>query len=322
MIFTLLLALASAGEGIVDRIAAVVNNDVISLSEIYDIGSEYIEDGCPEPRDPPCLEDAERNVLDALIQRSLMRQELIKLGYDVTRADVDTIILQVIADYQFPDQAALREEVERTGSTWAEYRDKLREDVRTQRFNELVLRNRVTITEDEITDRFQRRIRDLETPLIAKITAFGYSLPASISAEQRIAFVTEFRALFEGVRNGARTWESVVEEYDTGNMSRAFAGTSYQRDDLAPALGEIAFNTEVGDIGEPVMIGGMLFGVRVDAREEVAVDAPSLESLREDLTQEIFLEKLADAEEAWFESAKRLAAIRVLLPDPQDASTP
>jgi hypothetical protein len=37
------LAVATADAGVVDRVAAVVNDDVIVLSEVYDLGADYIE---------------------------------------------------------------------------------------------------------------------------------------------------------------------------------------------------------------------------------------------------------------------------------------
>lgn len=320
LLLALLLHPAAAEERTLDRIAAVVNEDVIALSQVYELGSDYIQDNCGD--DPSCRTEAELSVLDALVRQSLMRQDLVRLGYDARPEDVDLAIEQVMAEYGFPDREALRQEVERTGVSWEEYRSKLSDDIRLQRFQGIVLRNRVTLTDDELQDRYQRRLRTLESPLVARLSAFGYHLPTTVTPEERVAFVTEFVRLFASVRQGARTWESVVAEYDTAGMARAFGGRAFRETDLTGPLATAAFTTPVGEIADPLLVGGVLYGVRVDARDEAPVDPPSFESLKDELAQELFEEKLTDAEESWYEVARRQAAIRLLLLPPPPPEEP
>ena len=56
-----------------DRIAAVVNDDVITLSEVYELGAEFISEAALTP---DARREAEINVLDSLVLRSLVSQEL------------------------------------------------------------------------------------------------------------------------------------------------------------------------------------------------------------------------------------------------------
>ena len=81
----------------VDRVAAVVNDEVIALSEVYDLGDSYIRQACPRMQ-PDCITQAEVQVLESLIQRSLIRQELYRLGMQVTAEEIDRTIDQVGRD--------------------------------------------------------------------------------------------------------------------------------------------------------------------------------------------------------------------------------
>ena len=47
----LLLAL-TAQAGVVDKIAAIVDDEVIALSEVYELGGDFITENCP-PASPP-----------------------------------------------------------------------------------------------------------------------------------------------------------------------------------------------------------------------------------------------------------------------------
>lgn len=305
---------AWASEGvIVDRIAAVVNDDVITLSDIYLLGSGAIEEACPPTSAPECRAELELEVLDALVRRTLIRQELVRLEYDVGAEDVDAAIQQILREYNLPDRETLRVEVERGGITWTDYREELTEQLRQQRFQELVLRTRVSLTEEEVRDVYQRRIREVETPLVARLSAFGYVLPRDVSSDEMIAFIREFRAIFATVASGGRTWESVVEEYDTAKVGRVFNDKPFARSELNEALGAAAFDTPIGQIAEPVLANNVLYGIRVISREEGAPDVPPFEEVQRDIQEAVFLDKLADAEDEWYEVARRQAAVRVLL---------
>ena len=60
----------------VDRIAALVNDEVISLSEVYDFGGDAIEQACGSFGGSECRLREERSGLDELVRRTLIRQEL------------------------------------------------------------------------------------------------------------------------------------------------------------------------------------------------------------------------------------------------------
>ena len=89
--FSLLFSLFSWGAP-VDRIAAVVNSEVITLSEVYDLGTEFI---MKEVLSVEARRAAELKVLDSLIQRKLISQEMQNLGLDVTEEELQKSIADV-----------------------------------------------------------------------------------------------------------------------------------------------------------------------------------------------------------------------------------
>jgi parvulin-like peptidyl-prolyl isomerase len=300
----------------------VVNDDVITLSDIYDLGSDAIDSACPPNSIPRCRREVEHQVLDALVRRALMRQELVRLEYDVGSSDVDAAIQQILKEYDLPDRETLRGEVERGGMTWDTYREQLMEQLRVQRFQELVLRSRVSISQEEVKDVYQRRIRDVEAPEVAQLSAFGFVLPRDITPAERVKYVTEFSALFRTVAEGGRTWESVTEEYDTAKIGRLFEGQEFAQADLNEALATVAFATPIGQIADPVLANNVLYGVKVLDRREGEAQIPDFKEVEAELQQVIFRDKLDAAEDEWFEVASRQAAIKVMLTPVDPGATP
>ena len=313
LILALLLPATVARAAVVDRIAAVVNDEVVTLSEIYELGSEFVAETCGEAPEPNCRFQVEVQVLESILQRKLVRQELVRLGYDVTAADVDALIQDVMRQYDFADREALREEVERSGIPWDTYREQLAEQRREQVFAETVLRARVTISEDELRDQYQRFVRTTGRPLIAEIDGFGWIVPDDHTEAQTAEKLAEFTALFETVRAGKLSWEQVISDYDSAGAAGLFASQSFQQGKLNEALSAVVFAGTVGEVQAPILAGPVLYGVRIKSRVEGEADVPPFEEAKEQLTEQLFMKKLGDAQQEWFEVAKRQAAIEVLI---------
>lgn len=317
---------ASAAERVLDRVVAVVNDDVIALSELYEVGSDYVAESCPAPVDAKCRADMELEILEALIRGELQRDELVRLGSDVSEDEISRQIDEMVLQYGFADRAAFRAEIEAQGASWESYRKhQIEAQLRTARFQQVVLQGRVTVSEDEIRDAYQRAARSPDAPMVARIQAFGYRVPDP-SPDVLAAKVQELHDVLVQVRAGERTWTEVAAAWDTAQVGGAFEGHPFRREELQDALAIAAFDTEVGTYAEPVLVGDILFGVHVLSRERGTIELPPFDAVRDSLEQQLFMQKLELAAEEWYQAARRRAAIRVLLtpstPAPAPAATP
>ena len=118
----------------VDRIAAVVNDEVVTLSEVYDLGREFIAERVGSaPDDPHARRSAELEVLDSIVRRRLVTQEMRRLQLEVTDVEVDRAIDDV-ARRHGADRKKVRDEIERSGMSWTQYRTQIRETLQDQKF--------------------------------------------------------------------------------------------------------------------------------------------------------------------------------------------
>ncbi|HHO49668.1 MAG TPA: hypothetical protein ENK18_02070 [Deltaproteobacteria bacterium] len=294
----------------VDRIAAVVNDEVIALSEVYELGGEFFAERCPQGGDS-CLLDLELEILDVQIRRTLIRQELDRLDLQVTASDVDQAIDDTIRQYpQISDRAGLRAEVEAQGQRWDQYREELFEFLRTQRFQGRLLAPRISLNDDEVRDRFKRESRKMTKPT-ATVSGFGIVVPQDADQDQIVQITTDAVALVAALNAGELAWEDAVEEHDLADVSSMF-GREVVQGELVEGLDAVIFSAEVGVVQPPLRLGTMLFIVRVDARGERALTLP-FEEVEEQIRNQMFQEKLTEAEEEWYQRARREATIEVKL---------
>lgn len=305
-----LLPMAAAQAGVVDRIAAVVDEEVIALSEVYELGGNYIYERCGDDR--ACMRQMELEVLDALIKRELIRGELNRLQLQVTGEEIDQTIDRIVRDNGLDSRDALRSRLEAEGTSWETFRSEIAERLRTQRFQQRVIAPRVIIHDDEIRDLYQRTVRR-GAALEAELSALGIIIPADADAARADEIIAETRKLVAAINAGRISFEEAVAQYDQAGLNELVGTRPVRQGTLTPAIDELAFNAEIGTVQPPVRVGNLLFVVRVDERTMGSSAVPSLEEMEAQLRNELFQEKVVQAEEQWYQRARRQATIHVLL---------
>ncbi len=303
---------AHADQVVVDRIAAVVGDEGITLTEVYALGGDFIEEAASEGG-PGGRRSAELDVLDALVQRRLVSQEISRLGLDVTDTELDHTI-DDISGRNGLDREQLRLEVERSGLPWEEYREELRENLKQLKFNQAVIQPRITVNEDELIDAYKRRVRSAELPRIVDLGALFIEVPpeadeATVAdAQQRAeSAVARVRAGEEFAAVSAELDESVY------GAQGGVMGT-YKQGELVESLNEPAFGAEVGRVTDPVAMPGGIWVLYVfDSRTQ---EPPTFESLREQLLQEVYSGRIEEETEVWTRQARRRSTIDVKMEPP------
>lgn len=144
-----LLTPAAAGNQPLDRIVAVVNDDVILQSELNDALASVQQQYAGHTEQLPPMNVLQQQVLNRLILMRLQTQKAQEQGIRVSDADVDQAIAGVAQQNKLtPDQ--LRVEVERSGASFAAFRQQLADQIMVQRLHQSVVKDSVSITDSEI----------------------------------------------------------------------------------------------------------------------------------------------------------------------------
>jgi peptidyl-prolyl cis-trans isomerase SurA len=306
------LAWAFAADGVVDRVVAVVDEDIVLLSDVYDLGGDFVKQSCTRPfNQARCVYEAETQILDTLVKRSLIKRELDRLSTPVTSTDVDQAIDSIVRDYGMANRDALRGEVEASGLTWSAYRQQLRDQLMVQRFQQRVLLPRVTVADDEVKDLYDRTARS-EAGEALVLDAFGVVLPPE-GQEETIALVDD---LVERLNAGDIDFEIARREYDAAGLGAALGGRPYKKGELAPAIDAVVFDAPMDVVLDPIRVGSVLMVVRVVGKEAVEGDVKPFEEVAPALRNQLTMQRVEEAEETWYQRMRREVAVQVLLEEP------
>jgi peptidyl-prolyl cis-trans isomerase SurA len=142
---------SNSGQQPIDRIVAVVEDDVILQSELNDAVAAIQQQYANQPGQLPPIDVLRRQVLDRLVLMKLQLQRADDQGIRVSDADVDQAV-QAVASQNKMTSDQLRGAVEQSGMSYAAYRHQLHDQLVVQKLHENVVRSSVSVTESEINN--------------------------------------------------------------------------------------------------------------------------------------------------------------------------
>lgn len=143
-------------EKLIDRVAALVNDEVITLSEVRAAAEPALHALPPDVDHDAAYTEAMRQALDALIGETLLEQETRKREIAITEAEIDRAIIEVRRQHGLTD-SQFRQAIQAQGYTWEAYRDELKGQLERYRLLGAEVQSRVEITDEDIQSHLGRQ---------------------------------------------------------------------------------------------------------------------------------------------------------------------
>ena len=148
----------SAGAQLVERIVAVVNDDIITLSELntavtpYAVGVKSRRYDAQKER--KLLYTLREQVLNQLIDEKLTQQEIERAGISVSDMEIDGMIERIKEARYYTDEE-LRAGLKQQGLTMADYRARLKDQILRSKMVNLEIKSKIVITQDDINSYYE-----------------------------------------------------------------------------------------------------------------------------------------------------------------------
>jgi peptidyl-prolyl cis-trans isomerase SurA len=268
LLFSLLLGTLARAE-LVDRIAAIVNNEIIPLSEVEKRAAPELarldqEAGGAERSQKRAA--LLKRTLDALIDERLVDSELRELKVTITDKDVDAAVEEVKKSYNINDEQ-LTQAVAREGYTISEYRETMRKQIgRYKLINEKV-RKSIKVSEADVQSEYDRMThsegQDYEVHVRHILIAVARNAsPTEVENARVKAAAVAREARREGV-----DFSQLARERSEGSSSTDGGDLGFfKRGTMVPEFEKVAFGLKPGEVSDPVRTQ---FGWHVLKLEEI-----------------------------------------------------
>src|SRR5471032_2794143 len=134
---------------LLDRIVAVVNEDVITRCDLDDrlkvVTTQLRQQGTP----PPATDVLEKQVLDRMIYAKVQLQLAKETGLRVDDGQLDKAIARIAEDNKI-SPVQLRETLEKDGIGFAKFREDIRDEIVMARLREREVDNKITVADSEV----------------------------------------------------------------------------------------------------------------------------------------------------------------------------
>lgn len=287
LLISLQLPAISGASVLVDKIAAVVNNEIITLSELEketakanELSEEKVD---------------KRFILERLIDEKVLNMAATKQGISISDEELDYAMDQVKSQFG-TDEEAIQEELKKQNITEEDLRDQIKTQMLTRRLIDTEMQGRIAITEDEILEYYRTNYGEVEYGSQVRIAHI------LIPFDEKDSYVTAVKVSKEA--QSGEDFSRLAREYSKDSVSASNGGDLgyFKKGDLMFEIESVVENMNEGDITDPIETSAGYHIVKVLEKRETS--QASLGGYREQIKQAIYNRKSQEFLKDWVDKRR------------------
>ena len=303
----------AVGARLVERIVAVVNDDIITLSELNTALTPFAarvkSSGYTADKERKLLYTVREQVLNQLIDETLAKQEVKRANINVGEMEIDAMI-ERLKESRFYTDEEFRAALKQQGLTMADYRTRLKEEIMRSKLVNLEVKSKIIITHDDIKTYYDSHADAYAGEKKYHLRNIIMVVPALADTIEKNEIHQKMETVVAKLKAGA-SFESLAREYsqspiakEGGNLGTFNAGS------LSPQIQAALKNLKKGEY-TPMLDtdqGFQIFYVENILNDKVRTLEEASGEIREALYKEI-----VDREfEKWLQGLRKRSHIKII----------
>lgn len=296
----LLLAMPFSGRAeTVDRIAAVVNNDIITTFQL-DKEMARRQDGGSSPEE-------RRQALEALIEESLIAQRVAALGLKISEEELEAAVQDVQKQNKLTREQ-LVEALRLQGMDFAEYRESLRRQILRFKLLGREVQAKVEVTNQEVRDYFREHIDEFREAPNVRLHHLTFPIPARATGEQIETIRRQAEEALVRLRAGEE-FTTVLLTYSADRRAQGGELGTFQAGELSAAFEAAVRPLQEGEVSEVVETPQGFHLLQVTERNPGRVR--QFDSAKDEITKILTERNTEERFRQWSEELRKKAYIDV-----------
>jgi len=302
---------------VIDGVAAIVNNEVVTISQVRElIGAR--ERAMREAYRGPDLADKIKEMrlaaLKDLVDRQLILQEFRKMqekGANIPDYVVDDRVQTIIREEFGGDRAAFVRTLQAQGYTLTRFKEIEKEKIIVQAMRQAKITDNFVVSPKQVQDFYDKNRTAYSLPEQVKlrmivlregnkddIASGGDKKQTADEIRQKLVSGAEFE----------RMAQMYSEDESTSDMGGDWGWI--ERNTLNEQLTNTAFSLKAGGISPVIHIGDSYYILYVEARKNSSVKP--LGEVREEIERNLMQQERMKVQQRWIDSLRQIAYIKIL----------
>ena len=298
----------------VDRIVAVVNDEVITLSELDRQAAPYMkrvsEEGTDAARKEAAIGQIREKILSDMIEGILIDQEAKRLGIVVTDGEVEGMVRDVMQKRGLTSEQ-LEVLISREGLTMEAYRKGLRSYLHKMKIMAREVKPKIIVTDEEIGDYYRKNLEMYEGKESVRIRQILIIVPPGSAGEKKEALRGQAEDLLRKIQAGA-SFPDLALKYSQGPAAPAGGDLGFiEKGIMLPEVDEAAFSMKKGETSGVIETRVGFHIIQVADRRGAGLKP--VEEVRDEIRDKIGSGKMEKKFQEWMEEQKTKTHIDVRL---------
>ncbi len=250
LLFLSICCLRGASAEIVDRVLAVVGDEVVTLYDVEQEGAalfSQIELSSPPGEKDARLYEARKRVVERLVEDLLLLAEARRMGLAVRDDEVDSAIERVKAENGISQEELLKA-LEMEGVTYGGYREKMKDRILRAKLIDRRVRSGIEVSDDDIRMYYERNRDDFKIDEEVRVRHILFLIPRDAGEEA----LRKVRMRAMEVLHRAREGEDFAELariYSEGPSAPEGGDLGFfRREDMVREFSDAAFALKDGEV--------------------------------------------------------------------------
>ncbi|MFP4039596.1 MAG: SurA N-terminal domain-containing protein [Desulfosudaceae bacterium] len=301
-------------EEVVDRIVAVVNQDIIKLSEVETMLEPFArkiqERNLPRETEKEMLSRAREEIINERVDELLTSQKAEELGIRVSDKEVDAALEQVKKSQHYSDEQ-LRQSLDEMGFSMDLYRQQLKNQITRTRVLTREVKSKIAITQEDVQRYFEEH-REEYAPstkyYLKNIIMQPEESNRDLSKQELLEKMEEIR---EKIKAGEASFEEMARKHSQSSFAEKGGDLGlFELEELSPQLREEVEKTSAGEV-TPVLESGI--GLQLFYVEDIIHNpGQTLETASEEIRQTLYEKKLEEKFNDWIKELREDSHIKII----------
>ena len=296
-----------------DRIVAVVNDEVVTLSELNGAFAPYqerLEAAYKGAERENAVTETKLTILNRMIDDLLMQQQARQAGIVVRDEDVNNAINDVLKRRNVSREDLLKA-LDRDGITLEAYRKGMRDQLIRIRLVQREIKSKVAVSDEEIGEYYRKHREDYEGKEAVRIKQILLLLPKDADPVVREKLRNDAGAIHKRLLDG-EPFEVISANHSQGPAASAGGDIGFiEKGMMLPEVESVAFDLPLNQIS-PVIESPAGFHIIlvIDRR---GAGLKSIASVREEVREKLDMEKVEKKFEEWLRALRMKSYIEIKL---------